>query len=431
MKRVEFEKWGPYFFFGSDSSHEIRIVWKQTTENINNWFRYGVTEDCNIISSNPQESSISQENPSVPQINSIVLSDLTPSTIYFYKIGRDLEKIYQFRTGPPLSSKEKFNFVIFSDLHATPDRSIRQSFDKIIKKVPDHNFSICLGDIIQDDDETEEYNCFFHDANGFLNRKPFLCAMGNHDGGIPEKYMHYVNNFPYPYDCIEEGAYYFIEYANVVFIVLDTDNAGNFNPAPGDVQYEWLEQCLDKHSKTDKWLFICMHRQIYSTGSSYTSRILHEVLFPLIEEYHVDAVFYGHDHHYEAFWTHRETNEGTLFINVGTYGGPDKIVNKIMSDREGKNKYIWKNRILNVRKDGVPDFGEKVIEKSRNIDLIKDSQLFGALEPTFLHITIEEDIMEIRVYGWDCQILHHINLKKSKQDNKINKISEILVLDHL
>lgn len=256
-------------------------------------------------------------------------------------------------------------------------------------------------------------------------------ATGNHDTDNENKFCHYLNAWHHPYVDPKLGAYYYMEYGNAVLIFIDSDNAGKWEPTPSDEQYEWLEATLQKFALRDRWIFLFFHHQVYSTGDFGCKNVMHDVFRPLCQQYHIDAVFYGHDHHYECYWVDREQDwGGTLFFVTGAHGGHHHIDYNIQWDRHGKTKYIWPGRVLNVRKMGVPSFYPGISDEAkgaRRDDVVANCQLLGVLEPHFMNIRIIGDDAEIKVIGWQRQLFHHLKLKRTGKGRKFTAESEIVV----
>jgi hypothetical protein len=257
---------------------------------------------------------------------------------------------------------------------------------------------------------------------------------GNHDTDNEDKYSRFLKAWNHPFENAQKGGYYLMEYGNAVFFFIDSNNAGGWEPTPSDEQYEWLETNLQKFAKKDRWIFLFMHHQIYSTGDFSCPVVMNSLFRPLVQEYHIDAVFYGHDHHYECFWVDRESEYGgTLFCVSGGGAGQRTIDYSIMGDREGNTKYIWPGRFLNVRKHGVPPASVKITARAkefRNDEVVKTCQLIGVLEPHFLHIKINGDTMELKAIGWQKQIFHHMKLQRTGTGRKFTSNSEIKIIDY-
>ncbi|MHA1370868.1 MAG: metallophosphoesterase [Promethearchaeota archaeon] len=409
-----FTEWGPYLSFGTDASKEIRVCWKTAIETKDGWVRFGKTQECDKI----EYDTI--ETPSRSHI--VTLKDLDPSTKYYYRISAEGYKTYEFKTGPAFGSNEPFEFTVIGDMHAYPCNNLERYFDLMLELCPEHLFSIAVGDSINDGENDEHWNSFFYFGREYLPFRPHMNATGNHDTGNKKKYSKFLR------------AYYTMKCGNAVFFFIDSNNAGGWSPTPSDEQYDWLVENLERYALKDNWIFLFMHHQIYSTGDFGCEPIMHEFFRPLCQQYHVDAVFYGHDHHYECFWVDRDTDwGGTLFFVSGAGGGQHHVDYGIMGDRDGKTKYKWPGRFLNVRKHGVPPPTSNISVHSRwhrNDDLVRKCQLLGVLEPHFVQVRIEGDMMELKALGWQKQAYHRLKVKRAGQGRKFSKDSELTILDY-
>jgi Calcineurin-like phosphoesterase/Purple acid Phosphatase, N-terminal domain len=418
-----YQIWGPYLSYGTDSTSEMRITWKNKTPMDEIWIQYGTNEDCEIKCTEYQQIGDNHYT--------FTLNNLEADTDYFYKISRSPKKINSFHTGLPENTKQSFDFVIMSDMHANRCNRIIDGFTNILELYPDHCFGIATGDSIDDGADMEHWNCFFHESNKYLRKKPLMNATGNHDTGRPVKYENYLRAWQHPYENPKEGGYYKMEYGNAAFIFLDSCNAGRSSPFPGDEQYSWLIRILKEQAKKEQWVFLFIHHQILSTGDFACNKPLYDFFMELSEKYRIDAIFYGHDHKYESFWVHQDKNYGgTLFVCVGANTNQTWIETKIMGDNHGGTKYIWPGRFLNVRKHGVPKISPTI--KKNNIEfrmdeVVKDTQLLGVLEPNFLYVKIEGDSMDLVARGWQKQLFHHIQIKRAGTGRKFTEKSEIQI----
>jgi hypothetical protein len=128
-----------------------------------------------------------------------------------------------------------------------------------------------------------------------LGRVPLYPTLGNHDlSGGSCGYQAYRDVFALP-DNAPQGqeCYYSFDWASAHFIALDT----NADISCGSAQYAWLEH--DLQSTQQAWKFVFFHHPAYSSGEHGNTPEVHDNLVPLFEAYGVDAVFVGHDHHYE------------------------------------------------------------------------------------------------------------------------------------
>ena len=225
-----------------------------------------------------------------------------------------------------------------------------------------------------------------------------------------------------------------LKYANAIFFILDSNNAGGWEPTPSDEQMDWLTENLEQYARKNYWIFLCFHHQVYSSGDFAFAHIMDTIYRPLVQEYHIDAVFYGHDHHYECFWIEKESEYGgTLFFVSGSAGGQERVDYGILGDRDGKTKYLWPGRYLNVRKHGIPPPVPNADEgtlSGRNDEVMSSSQLLGVLEPHFLDLQISGDTIEIRAIGWQKQIFHHLKLQRTGCGRKFDENSELQIVDY-
>jgi predicted phosphodiesterase len=404
----------------------MRITWRTEKLTFQNTVKYGVTPEL--------ESTAQDVLSEASQQHCIILTDLSPNTVYYYKTSDDLDTIYTFQTAPSLGSTEPFEFVMMGDMHAAPSNNLKPLFKVILSEAPNHAFGIALGDSITDGNSQACWNAFFEDAQDYLIQKPLMNTTGNHDTDNEDKYAHFLQAWHHPFVNTKIGGYYLMEYANAVFFFVDSNNAGGWEPTPSDEQMDWLTTNLDQYAKKDKWIFLCFHHQVYSTGDFGCANIMHQIFRPLVQEYHIDAVFYGHDHHYECFWVDKDTDYGgTLFFVSGSAGGQERVDYSIMGDRDGQTKYIWPGRFLNVRKHGVPIPSPKIDGHAlgfRNDEVVSKDQLLGVLEPHFLDIQINGDIMEIKAIGWQKQIFHHLQIARTGCGRHFDEKSEKEILDY-
>lgn len=420
-----FTEWGPYTSYGPDAATSMTVTWRSRVLSRRAWLRYGTS---------PGELRTIEASPAIPaDMHSFTLAALTPGTRYVYEISRDPGIFRSFTTAPPPGSREPFSFTVAGDMHAYPANTIKRYFDLMLELAPDHAFGVTVGDCINDGNDPTHWDAFFRDANDYLHRKPLHNATGNHDTGNEDKYCRFLRAWRHPHADPARGAYHVVDHGNASFIFLDSSNAGGWEPTPGDEQYDWLVEQLDTRARKDRWIFLFMHHQVYSTGDFGCASIMHEVYRPLCQEYHVDAVFYGHDHHYECFWVDRDADwGGTVFFVAGAGGGQTHVDHAIMGDRDGKTKYVWPGRVLNVRKHGVPPPAPTIKGDSmgfRNDALVRDCQLLGVLEPSFLLVNVHGDEMDVRCIGWQEQVYHHLHVRRAGAGRKFDASSERVVYD--
>jgi len=403
-----FYEWGPYVAYGKDPSQEMNISWESEHYALEAWVKYGETEDCS--------QEVKWEDITPRRHHAFQLAGLTPGTLYYYRISRDGgQDLFSFRTGIPASSMQPFEFCIVGDMHSDHG-NITPVFGALDAHAPQKSFAVSVGDAINAGESEASWQDFFRQATPFIHNLPWVHVTGNHDSGSRSKYPRFLATFDQPYVNPREGAYFSFDFANAHFIVLDSCNGGRFESTPMDEQMEWLEHDLTKHagkngSGKNKWIFVFLHHQIYSTGDFAMARIMHEYLRPLFDEYHVDAVFYGHDHHFEIF--HCSADEpwgGTHYVVTGAASTYDTLDWSIMNPQKKRGEketgphYLW----LRDEHIASQEFfsGGDVDNKfgARFDEIVQQCQLYGCLRQHFTRIAIEGDWCTLQAVGLGGEI---------------------------
>jgi predicted phosphodiesterase len=409
----DFRRWGPYWAYGTHAATEIFISWQSKFYALDHWLAYGTTPEC--------KTRIA-EKITPTAMHSFFLKDLEPDTTYYYKISRiedlqiDPQPIYTFRTGPKEGTSTPFDFCIIADYHASTQNNSQENLESIARNVPNMNFLISGGDCVTHGGDEERWNDFFHQLIPYTSKFPIMHTTGNHDTDHPETYAHFIQTFHYSYHNPELGAFYHFIYGNAVFIMLDSTNAGQTTATQGvvsDQQLEWLEATLEQYSKQNYWIFIVMHHPMYTTGDSGMMNIYDLAYRDLFDEHHVDAVFFGHDHFFEVYWTGRDTDwGGTHYCLVGCGGKELGIFNR---DATRNPPYHWQGRTYIPDRDGILP-GR--MEGMRNDELVKSSYVYGIIETGFTHFHIEGDEAEMKMWGLQNQINFKDRFKRTNCGKK-------------
>ena len=149
-------------------------------------------------------------------------------------------------------------------------------------------FAVDVGDLILGVSDTamvlKEWD-YFDEAVSHL-QVPLKLVVGNHD--VRNSWMAAVfqrRYGPMRYSFDHKGSH---------FIVLNSEVVGHRDHIVGD-QLEWLRQDLQQHADASH-IFVFLHKPLWK--DRYISNWNKDV-HPLLAQYHVDAVFAGHEHHYE------------------------------------------------------------------------------------------------------------------------------------
>ncbi|MBI5596086.1 MAG: metallophosphoesterase [Elusimicrobia bacterium] len=229
--------------------------------------------------------------------------DLAAGADFQYSIpGR--EGSWTARTLPPAG--KPLRFAVFGDA-GSGSKGQMETAKVLASWLPD--LLLIAGDVVYPSGKDARYDArFFAPYGGLLSRRPVFPAPGNHDYGNTtdrEKGRHrldegYARVFRRP-------PYYSFEAGDAHFAVLDTND-------PGAAQRDWLE--ADLAAAKSPWKFVLMHVPLYSTGPRGGSDSMRRTFGPLFDRHRVDAVFQGHDHHYERT---RPVGPAVYFV-VGTGG---------------------------------------------------------------------------------------------------------------
>ena len=271
-----------------------------------------------------------------------LVTRLRPSTTYTYAAlhrGAHAE-IASFTTAP--SGRAPFTFTSFGD-QGTPTlgkRYVPPAGATIASPpfVNDNLGSPAAGDVTQG---VERVQPLFHLFNGDLcyanlstdrvrtwqdfwenntrsaRNRPWMPSAGNHEnelGNGPIGYQAYQTYFSVPPAAgqtnMTRGLWYAFTAGSVRVISLANDDvvyqdAGNsyVRGYSQGAQKAWLEHELatNRRDPTIDWVVVCMHQVVISTADKFNGADLglRQEWVPLFDQYGVDLVVCGHEHHYE------------------------------------------------------------------------------------------------------------------------------------
>ncbi len=149
-------------------------------------------------------------------------------------------------------------------------------------------FAVDVGDLILGVSDTamvlKEWD-YFDEAVSHL-QVPLKLVVGNHD--VRNSWM--ADIFQRRYGPMR----YSFDHKGSHFIVLNSEEVGHRDHIVGE-QLDWLRRDLQEHADAAH-TFVFLHKPLWKDG--YISNWNTDV-HPLLARYHVDAVFAGHEHHYE------------------------------------------------------------------------------------------------------------------------------------
>ncbi len=191
-----------------------------------------------------------------------------------------------FQTSTDTSSNH-FKFISFGDC-----RTYLNDWQKISSLVPDADFTLFNGDIINNGDVAGDWDDWFDYGEDFISSHLVYHTFGNHeDNGMGN--ATYSNLYVLPENPSGSDKYYSFEFGNAVFICLDSQSPSN------TTQYNWLINTLtDNSDKT--WKFVWFHKPFYTSPSHTTDMHSYwNTWWKAFDDYGVDVVFNGHTHNYQ------------------------------------------------------------------------------------------------------------------------------------
>ncbi|MBN2173229.1 MAG: metallophosphoesterase [Bacteroidales bacterium] len=209
---------------------------------------------------------------------------------------------------------EDWSFVVFGD--------VQQGFgvysmlaQNIGNLLPAPQCAFCCGDIMLRPANEVEWVNFWKVSEPITDKMKLYITRGNHEGNDPASERVLKEQLQLPQDHF----YYSFARRNAMFIILDTEIAGEENSI-GPEQFQWLNQALlaaGQASDVDH-VFIFMHRPLFPQGQHSGSPLANRLeLHDLFLEYpKIRAVFAGHEHMFNKY-----QRDGINYIITGGGGG--------------------------------------------------------------------------------------------------------------
>ncbi|MDI3476998.1 MAG: hypothetical protein PWQ59_523 [Thermoanaerobacterium sp.] len=360
------------------------ITWRTDTTVNSGQIQYGKDpslKDAKTINATVQKFSSDLGDMN---IHSATLTDLEPGTKYYYRVGygNNFSSIYSFTT--EAKDTNSFKFLIFGDSQsgiATDPQygPWKTTIQNAFNANKDAKFFINVGDLVEIGQMYAHWNNWFDAAKGVIDTIPEMPVEGNHETYQSSNYnsgkpKDFVNLFPVPQNGPDglKGQVYSFDYGNAHIVMLDSQEDEE-EGVSGDIlesQKAWLDKDLSSTNKT--WKIVFFHKTPYYNKATRSNEQLKAAFQPIIDKYHVDVVFNGHDHGYSRTYPIKNDQyvkspaDGTVYIVTGRSGNkyyPDlskKVWDAFFYDPQDQPNYIVATingntlTIKAVKQDGTP-----------------------------------------------------------------------------
>ena len=249
------------------------------------------------------------------------LSRLEPGAIYTYGpvlpgMSKDDIPLYEFKAPP--EKEEPARIIIVGDMQPKNEFTVRGCdiiSEAVAAESPD--MVIQLGDVSEIGGFAKYWDLSLAAISDYSAEAPLQAIAGNHDqyadGG-----RNFRKLFPYEY-VSRRGLYYSFDYGSAHFVMMDGFDKGGKRVS--DDQKVWVENDIDS-ARVDgaEWIFLIIHDTVLSSGTMGSNEELLAWMVPMTDRKDVDAVFFGHDHHYEH-WAVNYGEDGYVFAADDEPGG--------------------------------------------------------------------------------------------------------------
>jgi 3',5'-cyclic AMP phosphodiesterase CpdA len=202
-----------------------------------------------------------------------------------------------------------FRFAIVSDRTGGHRAKIfSRAIDQLNLMQPE--FVVSVGDLIEGyKEDPEKVAAEWREFQSYVHRlqMPFFYVPGNHDVANPYLRKQWEEKFG--------KTYYHFVYRDVLFLVLNSNDAGKTEGIMSAEQIAWAKKVLEQN--TSRWTIVLLHNPLWAVADIEKSGF-HEIEKALGDRPY--TVFAGHVHRYQKF-----VRNGRNYYQLATTGGSSKI----------------------------------------------------------------------------------------------------------
>ena len=278
------------------------------------------------LSGIPAATGLSQSTKFKYTSHKAIAENLTPNTLYAYRVGTDgyWSDINTFTTAPEnkADESEEFTFVYMTDSHIENQQyidDVRQAATAVVKNVPEAKFCVFPGDFVETGGAGNpewEWERWFEEAmTPVIKQMPIVPTDGNHDDSSNLNYSFHFNTDNTFKENAEtkpqfDGITYSFMYGDVLFLVFSMQDYWKGSPNMSDLTCSyltndvgnWFRNQVAAHPEA-KLRVALVHKNIFS-GSSHQeddeTPLFRATMLPIMKECEIDLVMQGHDHCYEV-----------------------------------------------------------------------------------------------------------------------------------
>ncbi|MFA5994616.1 MAG: metallophosphoesterase [Parcubacteria group bacterium] len=298
---------------------------------------------------------LAQPMPNSPTPEKITEQPQQEISMAIPKDTPDTEQLKQeISTTPKNMPDNDFSFAILGDTQRFEAKSVDGGLQQAVASLKNKpiSFLVAVGDLLSscDGEKKCETNLTeWKDALGPLFAHTYA-VMGNHDRTGKEKadaLWQRFFNFPKNGPTDSQGLVYSFDFNNSHFVFLNSEKPKEHHI--DQTQRDWLEADLAKNSQLHTFVFF--HEPAYPTKSKIDSSLDsakddRNALWQILERYHVDAVFSGHEH----IQNHKKIGTVDQFI----FGNTDSFDHELPAPNPDEFSYAGKGfGLVSVSTKGV------------------------------------------------------------------------------
>ena len=308
------------------------LMWQSDSRLSHPQVEYRLKGQSNALKASAQEDFFTDDG--IENLQYLAqLENLTPETNYEYRLvsEKSASDWHSLKT----AGASTFKCLIFPDSQSSDYSDWENLAQTAATLNPDAAFFINMGDIVDNGEDHTQWQAWFNDVEGIIDRIPFAPLMGNHETydqnwkvRLPEAYLHY---FALPDNDSKDFSryYYDFDYGDVHFMALNSqwDETEDFKPGLMEKQKTWLRESCSRSTK--RWKIALIHKDVLQYRITKRPERKEGIsslgmnFMPLFDELGVDVVFTAHLHTYRNrghIRNFQRDNGGPLYILTGVAG---------------------------------------------------------------------------------------------------------------